>query len=740
MKLLQTYYTSCQIGQTGSSGFQFYSFSGGITETELNEIGKLGSYKAPYGSTSYPTEDEVLNVLPVAFKYFKLSSGRVGALQSTACTQEYTGRPGNFFTHALVLEKGEFPFLPILLHKSEYFRHDLTDEQKNIQSIPPLLPPLSINESNLASARANWDNFHIKQFIEQGNNEELLSKLLDIILNRKEMNKKIIIADNKPERIIYTLSKALPFENAANLTFSTYSLQPSEQNVVLSASRYEGSDFNFEDASMRFSNYIFNNENGKYAELENQSEFSKILIHLLASEPQKINELYDYSAHFTGEKDIKAMGLIASVFSKQNFTSKWKQILPFVTDKAKPEYIKTFLNEYENQIAQLAGVLQEESEIILFIENMLRLIHRLQDTSEWLSVLFSCYQSIIVKRLDSSTKLLIDFNKRLLAVFKGTDRKIIKEQFTSYDTFLSLSKQAHTELAIMNVFTLFVSSVKILASPQKVIGNLLSMEEITWFINNIDEDQISSESFHALISEISDETGMLLLNISRAKSDNLVKRFVHELANEKNNTLFYEIILQGVFDHFEISSGIRNEIVRLLEDTALTHIPTTEELKVYDKIKSWENYIEGSAVGLILMGKNSTSLINEMKVCVVPKKLPVFLEWKRNELIEYLKRPEKWALFYSLSEKITPDILNKNVEKYFEQANDSTQLTALIVFSYDKKNRQMDDLLRKILAVMKRSVYNTLKHEMEQRADKVSDYFMSLNKGMSLKRLFNFKF
>ncbi|GHV54087.1 hypothetical protein FACS1894181_17990 [Bacteroidia bacterium] len=130
MKLLQTYYTSCRIGQTNSSGFQFYSFSEGVTESELDEIGKLGSYAAPYGSNPFPTEEEVLNTLPIAFKYFRLSSGRVGVLQSTACTQEYTGRPGNYFTHALLLEAGEFPFMPILLHKSNYLRHDLTEEQK----------------------------------------------------------------------------------------------------------------------------------------------------------------------------------------------------------------------------------------------------------------------------------------------------------------------------------------------------------------------------------------------------------------------------------------------------------------------------------------------------------------------------------------------------------------------------------------------------------------------------------
>jgi hypothetical protein len=59
MKLLQTYYTSCRVGQSGASGFQFYSFSEGLTNEELFEIEKIGNYIAPLNLPSNPSKEDI---------------------------------------------------------------------------------------------------------------------------------------------------------------------------------------------------------------------------------------------------------------------------------------------------------------------------------------------------------------------------------------------------------------------------------------------------------------------------------------------------------------------------------------------------------------------------------------------------------------------------------------------------------------------------------------------------------
>ena len=737
MKFLQTYYTSCRIGQTGSSGFQFYSYTEGLTEEERDEIGKLGSYNAPYGSNPYPTEDDVLHVLPIAFKYFRLNSGRVGILQSTACTQEYTGRPGNFFTHALILDQGEFPFLPILMHNSTYFKHDLNEEEKNIQSIPSLLSVLDIDESDFPVFFSEQKDSFIRKFAGLNTNQELLSKLLDIILSKEEKKKPIIIADKKPEEVINALCRALPFENALSLTFSTYSLYPENQDVLLSASHYEGSDFNFDDPGKKFDYYVFNRINARYPEPEKQSEFSKTLVEQLASEPTQIDDLYAFLSHFSGAKDIKSMDLIASIFSMRNFTSKWEQILPFVIDRAKSEYIETFLDKYQEQIIRLIDVIHDEDNICKYVEGLLKLIHRLPDPSIWLNKLFSLYLSIIIKQLGVSTKCLIDLNKRILVIFKGDDREVFKRLFISNDTLSRFVSSAHTESACINAFVLIISTIKTL-SGANAIASIFSIEPIVKLIHNIDEDQISSESFHCLLSEASDEADLLLLGVSEVGANNLTKRLVRELMDETSTFSFYEIARKGIFDKPAITDDIREEVVDLLERKALMRIPTKQDLMIYAQFKKWINIGKNQAISLILTTKDVPVMIEQMTALGDAKKLSVFLEWKSDEIFPNLKHPSEWEKVYSLSKQLSLDYLNKCIKNYFVQASDFKPLIALISFSND--GGKIDDILRQILSLMKRTTYNALKREIEKSNEDINEYFTSLNKGVQLKRLFNLKF
>lgn len=736
MKLLQTYYTSCRVGQTGSSGFQFYSYSGGITETELDEIGKLGSYTAPYGSPSSPTAEEVLTLLPVAFKYFRLSSGRVGVLQSTACTQEYTGRPGNFFTHALILDEGLFPFMPILLHKCKYFRHDLTEEQKHIRSVPPLLPPLIVSETEFTPADTSWKDFSLQQFIRRERNEELLSQLLDIVQTGKSMQKGIVLADHKPEEIIYALSNALPAENTAGFTFSTYSLavhQPG-QNITLSASWYEGTDFNFDDPGMSFSYYVFNKVTGKYVKLEDQSEFSKLAIRQLASDPRKVDELYACLDNFEQGQEAKDRDLIAAVFCREDFTSKWRQILPFVAEKAKPAYVETFLNEYREQIIHLKDTLQDEREISRFFEDLLSLIRKLKDSTAWLDDLYSCYVSIWVRRLDSPTKSFVGLNKRILSLVRSAGKEELEKQIVSHHTFLLLAKEAHTELAVMNVFILIISSLK---AAGKGVDDLFSMEEIRWLVKNIDEDRLSSDSFDVLISEFADDMDKLLLQITGIKADHFTKRFIRELAGEKNNGAFYGMLLKGVPDDPRLTDEIRKEIMLQLEKRALVNIPSGEELKVYAGLKKWLNASDYPAIQLILAEKDT--LPERIWALKDVKKLSVFLEWRPDTVFLSLRRPGDWKKFISISEQLASFTLSGFIEAGCRQAGDFSSLIALVVFAHDEKDRELDELLRKNLSGMKRSAYTALKQEVEQCPGGVYPYFISLKKGI-LKQLFNLKF
>lgn len=727
MKFLQTYRTSCPIGQSGSDGFQFYSFSEGITEDELNEISLLGSYKTPSDSKQ----------LPVAFKYFRLRSGRVGVLQSVARAEEYTGRPGNYFTHALILEHGEFSFWPIWMYKCEYFKHDLTDEEKNIQSIPPLLPVLEIDLSNLEASFANRNDFSARDFAGKENNKELLSKLLDIILFEKiKQRKGIILADGHPEEVILALSHILPFKKIQELTFSTYSQNPDKQNLILSSCRSEGCAVNFDDTFLRLDYYLFNRDSGLYAELKDQSEFSKILVGMLVSEPQRIHELYAFMDSFNEVQDADSMDLIAYIFSEKGFTAKWKQILPFVAKQAKPTYIATFLFGYKTQILTLADTLRDEDDIYTLLENLSLLIHRSPDLSEWMNIVFSIYLSFMVKRLDSYTKSLFDFNKRILSIFKGNELKNFGKLMLSEETYLSLSQSAHSELACINIFAVIVWINKTFAvNTGKAVGLSIN-DEMKEIVGKIDESKIPSDSFQVIITEFRDEIGTLLPVVCKAGNSLFAQRFIRELSGEKFAEYLHELILKRELEHPSITDEIRNEVIDQLEIKALAKIPDAKELKVYDLIKEWVT-LKHPAISLIQQ-KNEMPLMEIVIKLNDAKKMLVFLDWKSDLIFPKLKESGDWENFYVLSKYIPLDELNQSVQNYFKHVNNHEPVIALMGFA--QKRKDLDKILRNILVLMKRSTYQALKREMERREDGIHDYFIKLNKGIQIKRLFNLKF
>ena len=234
----------------------------------------------------------------------------------------------------------------------------------------------------------------------------------------------------------------------------------------------------------------------------------------------------------------------------------------------------------------------------------------------------------------------------------------------------------------------------------------------------------------------------MLFGIAGAKADNLAKRIIRELCKDQSPVPFHELILKGILDNPVMSDEIWNEAVSQLETKALTQIPTEKDIKVYTRLKNRLNDAPNQyqAIRLVLSTNDLPVLIDQMKSMKDEKKSVVFFEWKSKDILPTLKRPEDWNHFFVFARYIKQDKLNECVIKYFEQANDTKVLMALITFSHGKNNKQPDDLLRKIMASMKRSTYNALKRDMEKCPDEIYDYYISLNKGIQLKRLFNFKF
>lgn len=93
MGLLQLYYTSCSHGLSGFAGFQFNAVSPGVDTRLMREVEQLTSYQRPLRVR--PGEE------PVNLCHLVDASGVAVTAQVVYSGEDPSGRPGNYFAHAL---------------------------------------------------------------------------------------------------------------------------------------------------------------------------------------------------------------------------------------------------------------------------------------------------------------------------------------------------------------------------------------------------------------------------------------------------------------------------------------------------------------------------------------------------------------------------------------------------------------------------------------------------------------
>jgi hypothetical protein len=272
MKVLQLFYTSCETGISLRSGFQTYSMSEGITEPERYEIERYSVYIPPHHLPSQPSASEIKTLFPTALTFFQLSSGRYGVCQTKYVGQDYSGRYGNYFCHALIFEKGQAPFYPIQLWESEIFQSQLPNS--SINEIPPPLPTLEVSELQ-QHLNPNLQASQIAQFLSQENRETIFPKLLTAIIDYENSQRRLMLCDqdNNIPYWIATLTMAFPIRLAHTLQFTTYTYHPEEQNLLLCSTPSVGTSFAFSEMQRNFSYYIFDLIGNKSSQLETHYEF-----------------------------------------------------------------------------------------------------------------------------------------------------------------------------------------------------------------------------------------------------------------------------------------------------------------------------------------------------------------------------------------------------------------------------------------------------------------------------------
>ncbi|MFF2144661.1 GTPase-associated protein 1-related protein [Kitasatospora sp. NPDC058190] len=222
----QLYYTSCEHGLSGFSGFQFNAVSEGVTAGTRQAVEALAGYEPPRSLVESDTPEQ-LDRCPVNLCYRPYDQrGRT----ATALCVRYVGRDsarrfGNYFAHALHSE--DFPaagrgLLGIELWNSPVWRGQVSPSTE--------IPLLAAPPRGPLTARG------VQEFLTAHPHTAQLPQLLAAVLAALTEHGSVVVTDHTTERIAHWFAAVcylLPPPLARRLSFATYVLRPARSRLHL---------------------------------------------------------------------------------------------------------------------------------------------------------------------------------------------------------------------------------------------------------------------------------------------------------------------------------------------------------------------------------------------------------------------------------------------------------------------------------------------------------------------------
>jgi hypothetical protein len=217
MAFLQLYYTSCEHGLGGYGGYQFNAITPGTPAVLLREVEERTVYEPPRSLLADPEDPEAY---PIAFSYgMSEAAGMAVAAHVVFTGTDYSGRPGNYFVHALATSAPERDFeslLPAELWGAELWRTGPADGTE-LPEIPGPLP------------RGVIDRPGTQAFLDARAAESVLPELLTAVGQAMSGKRPVLVVSHDVTEnawwiaaISYLLGEHLGYQ----MTFTTYSHQP----------------------------------------------------------------------------------------------------------------------------------------------------------------------------------------------------------------------------------------------------------------------------------------------------------------------------------------------------------------------------------------------------------------------------------------------------------------------------------------------------------------------------------
>lgn len=367
---LQLYYTSCENGVEGSSGFQVQAISDGIEFTEREELKKLGAYEPPRDLPSAPSKEDIARLFPVAFRNVKLHSGKWAMTRSEYTGLDFSGmRYGNFFTHGLLLDSMGHDIWPVDIYGWEGWCNSYVEGQHALSRI------------SIIPDKERYSLQELERFLNKNKDRILLIQMMIVaIFLGKETSRKLVIKEDEIDNgllWIACIQKSFPAHMQDSLSCSSYQFHPGtclDVNVI-----YGENDFRLDETEKEYQFYVVDLVDNQHSKIDGNDNYYAITISkMLYQNPEKLNAFHLFSSFFTyseiGEhlsSMLKVFQFIEGEINVFEKDSDFNRILKFIseyTKKEKIDYILTSLAPAVNKMIACGNYENTEQFIYFYMD------------------------------------------------------------------------------------------------------------------------------------------------------------------------------------------------------------------------------------------------------------------------------------------------------------------------------------------------------------------------------------
>jgi GTPase-associated protein 1, N-terminal domain type 2/GTPase-associated protein 1, middle domain/GTPase-associated protein 1, C-terminal domain len=219
MAFAQLYYTSCENGLSGYGGYQFNAVTPGVSPVVMREVEDRTVYEPPRWLLAGPRPDEP-EAYPIAFSHGTSEAAHAAITTHVVFTgADYSGRPGNYFVHALATtapEQDFGPLLPVELWGAELWQSCPVDgtELPELPGPPP---------------RGLIDRPGVQAFLDARGGDSVLRELVTAVGHAMAGARPVLVASGDDAENVWWIGAVcylLGDHLGRRVTFTTYSHRP----------------------------------------------------------------------------------------------------------------------------------------------------------------------------------------------------------------------------------------------------------------------------------------------------------------------------------------------------------------------------------------------------------------------------------------------------------------------------------------------------------------------------------